>query len=69
MSRAAHRSIQRLRKSLHDLEQAIRAGRLKPGAPETKHIIGKMFLASFISGALPPGFPGAVGSVGKVAVA
>jgi hypothetical protein len=27
-----------------------------PGALETKHILGKMFLASFFSGVAPPGF-------------
>jgi aminoglycoside phosphotransferase (APT) family kinase protein len=43
-----------------DFEQSIRAGRLKPGAPETKHVLGKMFLASFLSGASPPGFHAAV---------
>jgi hypothetical protein len=43
-----------------DFEQAIRAGRLKPGAPETKHVLGKMFLASFLSGVSPPGFHAAV---------
>ena len=43
-----------------DFEEAIRAGRLKPGAPKTKHILGKMFLASFFSGGLPPGFQAAV---------
>jgi hypothetical protein len=39
---------------------AIREGRLTPGAPETKHILGKMFLASFFSGVRPPGFDAAV---------
>jgi aminoglycoside phosphotransferase (APT) family kinase protein len=43
-----------------DFEQAIRAGRLRPGAPETKHVLGKMFLASFFSGVSPPGFHAAV---------
>ena len=41
-------------------QQATRAGRLKPGAPETKHILGKMFLASFMSGGDPPRFDAAV---------
>ncbi len=41
-------------------QQAIRAGRLKPGAPETKHILGKMFLASFMSGVDTPRFDAAV---------
>jgi aminoglycoside phosphotransferase (APT) family kinase protein len=39
---------------------AIHEGRLKPGAPGTKHILGKMFLASFFSGVAPPGFDDAV---------
>jgi Ser/Thr protein kinase RdoA (MazF antagonist) len=43
-----------------DFEEAIRTGWLKPGAPETKHILGKMFLDSFFSGVLPPGFRAAV---------
>jgi hypothetical protein len=32
---------------------AIDEGRLKRGAPETMHILGKMFLASFFSGVAP----------------
>jgi len=43
-----------------EFQQAIRAGRLKPGAPQTKHILGKMLLASFLSGVAPPGFDAAV---------
>jgi hypothetical protein len=43
-----------------EFQQAVRAGRLKPGAPETKHILGKMFLASFFSGVTPPEFDAAV---------
>jgi hypothetical protein len=43
-----------------EFQLAIREGRLKPGAPETRHILGKMFLASFFSGVAPPGFDGAV---------
>jgi len=43
-----------------ELQQAVRAGRLKPGAPHTKHFLGKMFLASFISGVATPGFDAAV---------
>ena len=41
-------------------QQAIREGRLMPGAVETKHVLGKMFLASFLSGVSPPGFAAAV---------
>ena len=33
---------------------AIDEGRLKRGAPETMHILGKMFLASFFTGVAPP---------------
>jgi aminoglycoside phosphotransferase (APT) family kinase protein len=46
--------------TLQQLRLAIREGRLKPGTIETKHILGKMFLASFFSGAAPPGFDVAV---------
>jgi aminoglycoside phosphotransferase (APT) family kinase protein len=38
---------------------AIDEGRLKRGAAETMHILGKMFLASFLTGVAPPGFAGA----------
>jgi hypothetical protein len=43
-----------------EFQRAIREGRLKPGAVETKHILGKMFLASFFSGVAPPEFDAAV---------
>jgi aminoglycoside phosphotransferase (APT) family kinase protein len=43
-----------------ELQQAVRAGRLKPGAPQTKHVVGKMLLASFMSGGATPGFDAAV---------
>jgi hypothetical protein len=46
--------------TLPDFQQAVREGRLRPGAPETKHVLGKMFLASFFSGVSPPGFGAAV---------
>jgi hypothetical protein len=46
--------------TLPEFRLAIHEGRLKPGAPETKHILGKMFLASFLSGVAPPGFDDAV---------
>jgi aminoglycoside phosphotransferase (APT) family kinase protein len=39
---------------------AIDEGRLERGATETKHILGKMFLASFLSGVAPPEFAAAV---------
>ena len=38
------------------LHQAVHAGRLKVGTPATKHVLGKMFLASFLSGVATPGF-------------
>jgi tRNA A-37 threonylcarbamoyl transferase component Bud32 len=38
-------------------EQAIRDGRLSAGTSETGHVLGKMYLASFLSGAVPPGLP------------
>jgi thiamine kinase-like enzyme len=40
-----------------EFERAIRDGRLRPETPETSHVLGKMFLASFLSGAPPPGLP------------
>jgi hypothetical protein len=43
-----------------EFRQASRRGRLKSGTPETKHILGKMYLASFLSGDTPPGFALAV---------
>jgi aminoglycoside phosphotransferase (APT) family kinase protein len=43
-----------------EFQRAIREGRLKPGAAQTKHILGKMFLASFFSGVAPPEFDAAV---------
>jgi aminoglycoside phosphotransferase (APT) family kinase protein len=46
--------------SLPEFRRAIRDGRHKAGAPETKHILGKMFLGSFIGNAAPPGFDAAV---------
>src|SRR5882724_350743 len=46
--------------TLQQFRLAIHEGRLKPGAPTTKHILGKMFLASFLLGVAPPGFDDAV---------
>src|SRR5258708_3688090 len=46
--------------TLAEFELAVREGRVKPGAPETKHTLAKMFLASFLSGVAPPGFDSAV---------
>jgi aminoglycoside phosphotransferase (APT) family kinase protein len=46
--------------TLPEFRRKIRDGRLKPGAPETKHILGKMYLASFLTGVAPPGLDAAV---------
>jgi hypothetical protein len=46
--------------TLPEFQVAIHEGRLKPGSPETKRILGKMFLVSFFSGVSPPGFDDAV---------
>ena len=43
-----------------DFQRAIKAGRLKAGTAETKHILGKMFLSSFLSDMATPGFDAAV---------
>jgi hypothetical protein len=46
--------------TLDEFQQAIRDGRLAPGTPQAKHVLGKMFLASFLTGVSPPGFDAAV---------
>lgn len=43
-----------------EFQRAIREGRFEPGTLQTKHILGKMFLASFLSGVAAPGFDFAV---------
>lgn len=43
--------------STDEFERAIRGRRLLPETPETSLALGKMFLASFLSGAVPPGLP------------
>jgi aminoglycoside phosphotransferase (APT) family kinase protein len=43
-----------------EFHHAIHCRQLKAGTPETKHILGKMFLASFVSDVEPPGFGAAV---------
>jgi thiamine kinase-like enzyme len=40
-----------------EFELMIRTGRLKAETTETSHVLGKMFLASFLSDAVPPGLP------------
>ena len=46
--------------TLGEFQQATRDGRLTPGTPMTKHVLGKMYLASFLTGVAPPGFDAAV---------
>jgi len=43
-----------------EFEAAIRTGTLKPGTAETVHVMGKMYLASFLSGAAVPGLKSAI---------
>ena len=43
--------------TLDEFTRAIRSGRLKPDTFETSHALGKMYLASFLSGDRPPGLP------------
>lgn len=42
--------------TLGELAEASRAGRLKAGTPAAKHVLGKMFLASFLTDVMTPGF-------------
>jgi hypothetical protein len=46
--------------TLAGFREAIHNGRLKPGTAETKHVLGKMYLASFLTGVTPPGLTAAV---------
>jgi hypothetical protein len=43
--------------SAAQFERAIRERRLVADTAETSHVLGKMFLASFLSGSVPPGLP------------
>jgi aminoglycoside phosphotransferase (APT) family kinase protein len=43
--------------TLVEFRQALRDGRLSADAPETRHILGKMYLAAFFTGEKPPGLP------------
>ena len=43
--------------TLDELQQALRDGHLPPDALEARHILGKMYLASFLSGEAAPGLP------------
>ncbi len=42
--------------ALADFEQALRDGRLKPRTLATWHVMGKMLVASFLTGCATPGF-------------
>ncbi len=46
--------------TLAEFSSAVASGRLTPGAPDTKHILGKMWLAAFMTGVAAPGFAAAV---------
>jgi hypothetical protein len=46
--------------TLAEFFEALRAGELKPGTPQTRHVLGKMFLASFLSGGDTPWLDAAV---------
>ena len=46
--------------TLQAFQRAVREGRLRPGAVETKHVLGKMYLAAFATGGVPPGLNAAV---------
>jgi hypothetical protein len=43
-----------------DFQRAISEGQRKPGAPETKHTLGKMYLKSFLNDLTPPGLGAAI---------
>ena len=42
-----------------EFRRAIREGRFKTGAAATKHVLGKMYLASFLTGTIAPGLSAA----------
>jgi hypothetical protein len=46
--------------SAEAFRRAVRDGRINPGSPEAKHMLGKMYLASFMTGEAPPGLDAAV---------
>jgi hypothetical protein len=46
--------------TLAGLQTALGDGRLKPGTPAAKHVLGKMYRASFLSDSPTPGFDAAV---------
>ena len=46
-------TVEAFRRAVHD-------GQIDPGSPKAKHILGKMYLASFMTGDVPPGLDAAV---------
>jgi hypothetical protein len=42
--------------TLSALDQAVNSGRLRFGTPAHRHVVGKMFIASFLTGCATPGF-------------
>lgn len=40
--------------------RSISEGEIRPGSPKAKHTLGKMYLASFMTGDIPPGLDAAV---------
>jgi len=46
-----------------EFRAGLREGRIKAGAPETLHILGKMVLAGFLAGLCAPGFEEALATV------
>lgn len=46
--------------TLAQFRHAVRDGTLAPGAPRTRHVLGKMYLKSFMTGAAPPDFDVAI---------
>lgn len=42
--------------TLAQFRQAVHDGSLAPGAPRTRHVLGKMYLESFMTGTTPPDF-------------
>jgi len=43
-----------------EFRHALRNGHLAPGTPRTRHLLGKMYLDSFLTGSVPPDFEAAV---------
>jgi aminoglycoside phosphotransferase (APT) family kinase protein len=45
--------------TIPEFRRAIQNGTITPGTPSAKHILGKMYLASFLTGDVPPGLDAA----------